>query len=104
MRVNITKSNFENKKMKAVFYDFNNKRIRTVHFGFVIGNDFIRTKNEEEKKRHIERYEKYVKNDANEITHVEEPMAGITLSRHILWNKPTITESIKDYKKKFDFL
>jgi hypothetical protein len=99
MRVNITNSNFENKKMKAVFYDFNNKKIRTVHFGLVLGNDFLRTKNEEEKKRHIERYEKYVKNEK-----MEDPMAGITLSRYILWNKPTKTESIKDYKMKFDFL
>jgi hypothetical protein len=31
-------------------------------------------------------------------------MTAGTLALYILWNKPTIKESIKDYKKKFNFL
>jgi hypothetical protein len=37
------------------------------------------------------------------IIDLSDPFKKSTLSTMILWNKPTITESIADYKKKFGF-
>tara|TARA_R110000823_G_scaffold138032_1_gene267463 strand:- start:2024 stop:2197 length:174 start_codon:yes stop_codon:yes gene_type:complete len=31
----------------------------------------------------------------------QEPMSASALAKHILWNKPSIQNSIKDYKNKF---
>ena len=93
MIVNIKKSNLENKKMMAIFYDINNKKIKTVHFGANGYSDYTIHKDPERKQRYIERHEK------NE--NWNDPMSAGALSRYILWNKPTIKESIKDYKKKF---
>ena len=93
MFVNIKKSNLPGKKMMAIFYDINNNKIKTVHFGQAGASDFTINKNPEQKKRYIERHSK------NE--NWDDPMSAGALSRWILWNKPTKTESIKDYKNKF---
>ena len=92
MRVDITKSNLENKKLKAVFYD-GTKKLKTVHFGANGYSDYTIHKDPERKQRYIKRHQK------NE--NWGDPMRPGTLAFYILWNKPTIKESIKDYKKKF---
>lgn len=94
MIVNIKKSNLENKKMTAIFYDINNKKIKTVHFGQAGASDYTIHKDPERKQRYIERHEK--REDWN------DPMKPGTLALYILWNKPTLQESIKDFKKKFN--
>ena len=93
MIVNIKKSNLEDKRMTAIFYD-GNKKIKTVHFGQAGASDYTIHKDPERKQRYIERHEK------NE--NWNNPMSAGSLSRWILWNKPTLQESIKDYKKKFN--
>ena len=92
MIVNIKKSNLENKKMMAIFYD-GDKKLKTVHFGASGYSDYTISKNLEQKQRYIERHEK------NE--NWNDSMSAGALIRYILWNKPTIKESIKDYKKQF---
>ena len=93
MFVTIKKSNLRDKKMMAIFYDINNNKIKTVHFGANGYSDYTIHKDPERKKRYIERHER--NEDWN------NPMSAGALSRYILWNKPTKTESIKDYKNKF---
>ena len=103
MIVKIKKSNLENKKMVAEFYEIFKvpgkmaiEKVKTTHFGQAGARDYTMHKDPERKKRYIERHEK------NE--NWNDPTSAGALSRWILWNKPTKTESIKDYKKKFDFL
>lgn len=92
MKVDITKSHRDDKKLMAVFYK-DNKKIKTIHFGQAGADDFTITKNLEQKERYIDRHKKNENwNDA---------MKAGTLSRMILWNKPTVQEGIKAYKKRF---
>ena len=93
MFVTIKKSHLRNKKMVATFYDINNNKIKTVHFGQADASDYTIHKDPERKKRYIERHEK------NE--NWNDPMSAGALSRWILWNKPNKIDSIKDYKNKF---
>ena len=93
VEVKFSKSNIDGKKMKAEFFQ-NNKKIKTTHFGATGYSDYTKHKDEERKKKYLERHKK--NEDWNNYK-----TAG-SLSKHILWNKPTIEASIKDYKKKFN--
>ena len=57
-------------------------------------SDFTKHKDEERKKNYIQRHE--VNEDWT------NPYKAGTLSRYILWNKPSLEDSIKDYKKRFN--
>ena len=69
------------------------KRKKT-HFGFKGGSTYIDHKDDKKKDAYIARHK------VNE--NWNEPTSAGSLARFILWNKPTLTESIKDYKKKFN--
>lgn len=88
----ITKSNKNDKKYMAIFEGINGRK--TVHFGSEGYSDFTIHKDEERKARYIARHK--------ENENWRDPYAAGTLSRFILWNKPTLNESIKDYKKRFN--
>lgn len=95
MKVNIIKSNRADKKLKAIFYDDYNNIIKTVHFGATGYSDYIKSGGDDRKKElYIKRHQ--VRENFNNY------MSAGALSRWILWNKPTLNESIKDYKKKFN--
>lgn len=93
MRVVISNSDNKDKRMKAVFYD-KDKRVRTTHFGLKGGSTFIDHKDEKKKKAYLARHTRN-NEDWNDY------MSAGSLSRWILWSKPTMSESIRDYKKKF---
>ena len=76
----------------AVFTD-NGKKVKTTHFGSAGMSDFTKNKDEERKKRYLDRHRK------NENWN-DYKSAG-SLSRYILWNKPTLRASIADYKRRF---
>ena len=65
---------------------------KTVQFGQADASDFTQHKNEDRKNRYILRHEKNENQD--------DPTTAGFYSRWI-WNKPTITESIKDTNKRF---
>ena len=92
MRVVFSKSDVKDKKMKAVFYDDKTK-IKTTHFGYDKGKSFIDHKDDSKKEAWIARHK--VRGS------FQEPMSASALAKHILWNKPSIQNSIKDYKNKF---
>lgn len=94
MKVQIKKSSNPNKKYMAIFYDDNDKKVKTTHFGAKGMSDFTKHKNEERKNKYLNRHKK------NENWN-DYKSAG-SLSRYILWNKPTIEESIRDYVRKFN--
>ncbi len=51
------------------------------------------------KHKDPQRKERYIKRHSNEDW--KDPKKAGTLSRFILWNKPTLTASIVDFKKRF---
>tara|TARA_Y100001938_G_C7764905_1_gene270385 strand:- start:106 stop:393 length:288 start_codon:yes stop_codon:yes gene_type:complete len=93
MKVVIKKSTNPKKKYMAVFTE-NGKKVKTTHFGSAGALDFIKTKDEERKKRYLDRHRK------NENWN-DYKSAG-SLARYILWNKPTLRASIADYKRRFN--
>lgn len=84
----ISKSNRKDKKFMA---EINNK---IIHFGAAGYSDYTKHKDIERKKQYIARHKK------NEDWK-DEKTAGF-YAKHILWNKPSLIESINDTNKKFN--
>ena len=92
--VKINKSNSKTKKYTATFYNKEKKKLKTISFGAKGYEDYTIHKDKKRKELYI--YRHIVKEDWT------KPMSAGTLSRYILWNKPSLEESIKDYKKMFN--
>jgi hypothetical protein len=92
-KVKIKKSTKQDKKLMAIFTDCQTQRTKTVHFGAAGMSDYTIHKDPERKQRYINRHSR------NE--HWNDYMTPGSLSRWILWNKPSLRASIADYKKKF---
>ncbi len=93
MYVSIGKSTRAGKKMMAIFYDEAKKKVRTTHFGQENASDYTIHGDMQRKANYIARHEK------NEDW--GDYMSPGSLSLFILWNKPTLTASIKDYMNRF---
>lgn len=94
-RVVFKKSTNPEKKYMAIFYE-NGKKIKTTHFGAAGMSDYTKHKDPARKQRYMNRHK------ATE--HWSKPMTAGSLSRYILWNKPSLKASIQDYKKRFNYL
>jgi hypothetical protein len=90
MEVILRKSNRKDKKYVAVMENMKH------HFGGAGYEDFTTHKDPDRKERYIQRH---VKNE-------DWSKDGIHTSgfwaKHILWNKPSLKESIKDTEKRFN--
>jgi len=93
MRVVISNSDNKGKRLQAVFYD-GDKKVKTTSFGLQGGSTFIDHKDKKKKSAYLARHSRN-NEDWNDY------MSAGSLARHILWNKPTLSESIADYKNKF---
>ena len=97
MFVQFKKSKNPKKKYTAIFYDLNKKKIKTVHFGFNNpkdkNNDFTKHKDEKRKERYLLRSKSFLRTG--------DYMRAGYLAKWILWNKPTLKESINSYMKEF---
>jgi hypothetical protein len=82
------------KKYDATF-ETDAGRTKTVSFGAAGMSDYTKNKDPERKERYLDRHR------ANE--NWNDPDSPGALSRWILWNKPTLVDSIKDYKRRFGF-
>jgi hypothetical protein len=91
--VQLQKSTNEKKKYTAVFYDKERRKIKSVSFGSAGMNDYTLTNDNEAKTRYIARH------SANE--NFNDYMTAGSLSRWLLWHKPTLSASYNDYIKKF---
>ena len=102
MEVEIKPSSAKNKKWTAVFYK-NGKKIKTSNFGAKGSKDYTIYYKEDGKKKANERkdlyYGRHFKREAEKWK--SEPMSPAALSKYILWNKPTLKESINSYLKTF---
>ena len=93
-KVTIKKSTNSKKKYMAIFYE-NDKKIKTTHFGCAGMSDYTKHKDKARKQRYMNRH----KSREN----WENPISAGSLSRYILWNKPTLRASINDFKKRFNY-
>lgn len=70
-------------------------KTRTIHFGARGMSDYTLHKDKARRDRYDARHRR------NEYWN--DPLTAGSLSKWILWNKPTKAESIRDFKKKFGF-
>jgi hypothetical protein len=89
----IKRSHNPEKKWDAVFVKPNGQTI-TQPFGQRGYSDYTKHKNLTRKKRYIARH-------ARMHEDWTDPTRAGTLSRYILWGKPTLKASIRSFKKKF---
>ena len=93
MFVEIKKSTNPKKKLMAIFYDDNKKKVKTIHFGSAGMSDFTIHKDKSRKARYLSRHKKR--------ENWTIPMTAGSLSRWILWDKPDLQKSINSYMKRF---
>jgi hypothetical protein len=91
----LTRSDKPTKKYEISFYDAIGTHIKgVVRFGAKGYSDYTINKDDKKKENYIKRHS--VNEDWSDL---DKPG---TWSRYILWNKPTIKESIKDMEKRFN--
>jgi hypothetical protein len=85
----VKKSTRKDKKYMAVFDDGT-----STHFGSAGMDDYTITKDKEQRERYRTRHKKDLE--------TKDPTRAGYLSYYLLWNKPTLKESIANYKKRFN--
>lgn len=93
-KVVIKKSTKSDKKYMAIFTNNDKSKKKTVHFGANGMSDYTIHKDKDRMGRYLNRHRKR--------ENWEQCDTAGALSRWILWNKPSLQGSIKDYKKKFN--
>jgi hypothetical protein len=88
----IVRSHNPEKKWDAVF-ETDTGRLKTVPFGAKNMEDFTLTGSVEQRDRYRDRHRKDLE--------TRDPTRAGFLSWYILWNKPTMEESIRDYRRRF---
>ena len=94
MFVEIKKSTNPKKKLMAIFYDKNKKRIKTTHFGQAGASDYTINKDPERKAL-------YRKRHRHDLETSNFMRAGF-LAFYVLWNMTSLKASVSAYRKKFN--
>jgi hypothetical protein len=89
----LRKSKNPEKKYDAVL-DSGTGRTKTISFGAAGMDDYTKTRDEDQKRRYIARHQ------ARES--FTDPSTAGFWAKNILWNKPTIAESLRDTKARFN--
>ena len=90
----IEKATAKNKKFKAIFFDDQGKKLKTVQFGSAGMSDFTIHKDKERRARYRKRHKK-------DLDTKDFKRAGY-LSYYILWGDSSdLQTAIKDYKSRF---
>jgi len=89
----VKQSHKPDKKYDAIF-DIDGRR-KVVPFGAKGMSDYTINHDNERKERYKIRHKKDLKTN--------DPTRAGYLSYYLLWNKPTLESSIRDYKNKFNF-
>lgn len=92
--IKIIKSEKPEKKYKAIFENEETGRRKTVFFGATGYDDYTKHKDKDRRNRYISRHLKDTKTN--------DPRRAGYLSLFILWNKPTFSASLSDYKKRLN--
>ena len=83
----------------AVFEDAEGNKIKTTHFGQRGASDYTKHGDKERMERYLERHGGGFETSTKEDW--KDPTTAGSLSRWILWNKPSLSASFADYKKRF---
>jgi len=92
MYVSIKPSTSSGKKLMAVFYDTAKKKVKTTHFGASNYQSYPDHQDLQRKQNYLSRHSNENWNDY---------MSAGSLSRWILWGKPSLSASIEDYIRRF---
>ena len=82
-------------KYTMIFYDHLRKKVKTINFGAVGYESYPDHQDLQRKMNYIQRHE------ARE--NWKDPMTAGTLSKFLLWNKPSLSASYKDFRSKFNY-
>jgi len=82
------------KKLRAVFIESESGKKKHTDFGATGMDDYIHTGDKEARERYRSRHKKDL------LT--QDPTRAGYLSWYILWNKETISASLRDYKSRFN--
>jgi len=94
MIATLTKSDRKNKKWKVVIE--NKKTKKTIHFGDSRFSDYTKHKNKSRMEKYVARHRK-----RENWTRSGIKTAGFW-AKHLIWNKPSLQDSIKDIEKRFN--
>tara|TARA_R110002012_G_scaffold319529_1_gene540517 strand:- start:11419 stop:14814 length:3396 start_codon:yes stop_codon:yes gene_type:complete len=97
--VTISRSSNSEKKLMAVFEDSEGKKIKTTHFGQRGASDYTKHGEKERMERYLERHGGGTTTSTKEDW--KDPTTAGALSRWILWNKPSLSGSFADFKRRF---
>lgn len=97
--VEISRSTNPEKKLMAIFYDDEGKKMKTTHFGQRGASDYTKHGDKERMERYLERHGGGFETSTKEDW--KDPTTAGSLSRWILWNKPSLKSSFDDYKRRF---
>jgi len=92
--ISISPSDKPDKKLN-VKLETESGREKNIHIGAKGMDDFTKTKDEEQKKRYIERHK------ARENWTQSGILSSGFWARWLLWNKPTLTGSVADVRDRF---
>jgi hypothetical protein len=94
-RVSLVRSRASNKRLDAIFVDSKGQQLVTtrVPFGQYQGSTYVDHQDDSKKAAYLKRH--------RVRENWQDPRTPGALSRWILWNKPSIEESLQDYCKRF---
>jgi hypothetical protein len=81
------------KKFKAVFFDAMRKKISSVQFGDINYQDYTQHQDMNRQQSYLTRHSK---------ENWEDFMKPASLSRYILWSKPSLSGGYKAYRQRFN--
>jgi hypothetical protein len=88
----VVKSDRPEKKWMAIFD--NDGRTKTTHFGLAGADDFLHTKDKEQRTRYRQRHKKDLE--------TKDPTRAGFLSYYLLWGESTsLQENLASYRKRF---
>jgi hypothetical protein len=87
-------SKLKTKKYRAEFVDEKTGKKKVVNFGQAGASDYTINKD-------LQRRNRYIKRHLKDLKTLDPTRAGY-LSMFILWNMPDLTNSIKDYEKRYN--
>jgi hypothetical protein len=93
--ISVTPSPKPDKKLQ-VKLETESGREKNIHVGAKGMDDFTKTRDEEQKRRYIERHK------AREDWRLSGLLTSGFWAKHLLWNKPTLEASVKDTKERFN--
>lgn len=100
MRMLLEPSSRRDKKYMALFYDNQNRLVRTTHFGARGFNDYTTYYKRDPQLARLKRLSYISRHRVRE--NWRDPMAAGTLSRYLLWEKPTLAAALRKYRVMFD--